>query len=250
MKFLIIGNDKRYDYLARELVSSGHSLIDTAGEAEVVVLPMLACADGVHITGTDLVLEEFLQQVPKGAVVFGGIDREGIINYVKAPSLRVFNAIPTAEGAIALAMENSPRTIWQSNCLVVGSGHIGKYLAGKLRDMGANVTLSMRRDEEAAYAGMCGFQPVKTGEIARVMGEQDIIFNTVPARVLGEEELSQIRSDAVLIEIASTPHGFDIDKAKEMGVQVVVGSSLPGTMSPMTAGKIIAQVLTSLLAER
>lgn len=66
----------------------------------------------------------------------------------------------------------------------------------------------------------------------------------------GEEELSQIRSDAVLIEIASTPHGFDIDKAKEMGVQVVVGSSLPGTMSPMTAGKIIAQVLTSLLAER
>lgn len=134
-------------------------------KANTADAPKKARAGLMSMTLIDLVLEEFLQQVPKGAVVFGGIDREGIINYVKAPSLRVFNAIPTAEGAIALAMENSPRTIWQSNCLVVGSGHIGKYLAGKLRDMGANVTLSMRRDEDAAYAGMCGFQPVKTGEI-------------------------------------------------------------------------------------
>lgn len=249
MKFFIIGNDKRYEYLAKELEKMGHIIVEQVGEAEAAVLPMLACADGVHITGTQIVFEDFLKEVPKGAVLFAGIDREGIVNYCKAPSLRYYNAIPTAEGAIALAMQHSPRTIWQSNCLVVGSGHIGKYLAGKLRDLGAHVTLSMRREEDAAYAEMCGFQPVETGEIAGILGEQDLIFNTVPARVLGEKELLAIRSDALLIEIASTPHGFDIDKAKEMGVPFVVGSGLPGTLSPMTAGKIIAKILTDYLAK-
>lgn len=108
MKFLIIGNDKRYDYLARELVSSGHSLIDTAGEAEVVVLPMLACADGVHITGTDLVLEEFLQQVPKGAVVFGGIDRRASSTMSKRPACGCSTPSPPQRGRLPWPWRTRP----------------------------------------------------------------------------------------------------------------------------------------------
>ena len=43
--------------------------------------------------------------------------------------LTILNAIPTAEGAIQIAMEKSLKTVHGSKCLVLGFGRIGKILA-------------------------------------------------------------------------------------------------------------------------
>lgn len=53
--------------------------------------------------------------------------------------MAVLNAIPTAEGAIQIAMEEMPVTIHGSKALVLGFGRVGKTLAKMLDGIGAKL---------------------------------------------------------------------------------------------------------------
>ena len=50
--------------------------------------------------------------------------------------LAVANAVPTAEGAIQIAMEQLPITIHGARVLVVGFGRVGRALAQRLAALG------------------------------------------------------------------------------------------------------------------
>ena len=50
----------------------------------------------------------------------------GVVDYMKREELAVLNAIPTAEGAVKIAMEELPVTLHGSNCLCTGFGRVGK----------------------------------------------------------------------------------------------------------------------------
>ena len=101
MKFYVVqSEDKRYDYAARLLARDGHELAEAPEQAEAAVFPMMACRDGVHITGTELIFDDFAARLPENGVIFGWLDRESprpALNYMVDPSLRYLNAIPTAE---------------------------------------------------------------------------------------------------------------------------------------------------------
>ncbi|MBQ5760755.1 MAG: hypothetical protein IIV85_03265, partial [Clostridia bacterium] len=103
--------------------------------------------------------------------------------------------------------------------------------------------------EGISHAFAYGNKGIHLNEVKDVIAQQDIIFNSIPAMVLGEEELKAIRKDAVLVEIAAGRHGFDLDLAKELEVPFVVGVKLPGNFSPDTAGRAIAESVLRLIAE-
>lgn len=253
MKFLVlgIGGDARYGYVAKALQEDGYTVTQDPSEADVVVLPFQAVApDGIHVWGTDEVYAEIMAKVPAHALVCGANapDRE-VLNYLAEPGMKYFNGICTAEGALTLAMQNSKKTIWNSKCLVLGNGHIGNYLSQILRSMGAHVTQASRSVEGISHAFAYGNKGIHLNEVKDVIAQQDIIFNSIPAMVLGEEELKAIRKDAVLVEIAAGRHGFDLDLAKELEVPFVVGIKLPGNFSPDTAGRAIAESVLRLIAE-
>ncbi len=251
MKFLVlgIGGDARYAYTAQALREDGCTVTEDPAEADVVILPFHATQDGVHVWGTDVVLEGVMAQVPAHALLFGASAPFAVRNYLEEPGMRQMNAIPTAEGALTLAMQHSPKTIWNSRCLVIGNGHVGNYLAKILCGMGAHVTQTARSAGGLAHAAAYGCQPVELSRVAEVLPEQDIIFNSVPAPVLDEAALRAIRSDAWLIEIAAGKHGFDPELAGKLGVHFVIGQKLPGTFSPYTGGCAIAEAVVRMVRE-
>ena len=71
----------------------------------------------------------------------------------------------------------------------------------------------------------------------------------MPARVLGEAELAELRPDCLVIDLASKPGGVDLDAAARLGKRVVWALSLPGKVAPVSAGRAIQQAIYHLLHE-
>ena len=146
------------------------------------------------------------------------------------------NAALTAEGAICRAMQRMERALLGSTCLITGYGRIGRALCARLGAMGAFVIVCARSEGQMQAAHAAGAHPVPLAELTGAVGAADLILNTVPARVLGEEALRAVRPDALLIELASAPYGEDLAVARALGVRVEVESGVPGRYAPLDAG--------------
>lgn len=134
-------------------------------------------------------------------------------DYYRREEFAVGNAIPTAEGAVGLAIREYPGTINGAKCLITGFGRIGKNLAIILRGMGAEVFCAARKKADLMQMRAFGVQPLTYREIGRRF---DLIFNTVPAKVLTSPVLMQQTRDTLIIELASAPGGTDLKRAEEL----------------------------------
>ena len=65
--------------------------------------------------------------------------------------MTVLNAIPTAEGAIQIAMEEMPVTIHGSKAFVLGFGRVGETLAKMLNGIGAKTYVAARKHSDFAW---------------------------------------------------------------------------------------------------
>jgi len=182
--------------------------------------------------------KEYLTQKEVRVVTTGDMDE-----------IAIYNAIPTAEGAVEIAMRESVVTIHGSRILVVGSGRCGLPLAKTLKGLGAEVTVAARSREAMAMSYALGFSILSVRELATAVGNYNFIFNTVPALVLDAEIIRKVRSDAVIVDIASAPGGVDFEAAKKRGIKAFLTPGLPGKVAPVTAGKILAEVYPHILLE-
>jgi len=149
------------------------------------------------------------------------------------------NAQLTAEGAICRAMQRMERALLGSACLVTGYGRIGQELCARLCAMGAFVIVCARSEMQMRAAHAAGAHPVPLAQLTGAAEAADVIFNTVPARVLGEDALRAIRPGALMIELASAPYGADLTAARELGVHVEMESGVPGRYAPLDAGEAL-----------
>ena len=253
---------RRFEGNARQCEDIG----ETLDGALAVILPLPATVDGEHITMpfSDRLIrnEDVIRMAAERGVrlIAGGrlgniaktAEEHGIetFDYFDREDFAVANAVPTAEGAIAIAMNELPVTIDGASVLVVGYGRIGKLLAAKLKALGANVTASARRDDDIAWIKANGMNSARTGDLAGTIGQirPDVIFTTVPHTVIGKREL-EVCGDAMIIDLASKPGGVDIAAAGSLGKRVIWALSLPGKTSPMTAGRIIADTVAAKILE-
>ena len=65
----------------------------------------------------------------------------------------------------------------------------------------------------------------------------DFIFNTIPAPVLTNTLLEQISPSALLLDLASAPGGFNLEKAKSMGKNAHLLLGLPGKYAPLSSAE-------------
>jgi dipicolinate synthase subunit A len=171
------------------------------------------------------------------------------IDILDREEMAVLNAIPTAEGAIQLAMEELPITIHDSNVMVLGFGRVGKVLAKMLQGIGAKVYVEARKYSDIAWIKSYSYKPVIIGELANYVSQMDIIFNTVPALILNEELLKKINKDTLIIDLASKQGGVDFEKANLMNLKVKWALSLPGKVAPIAAAKFIKDTIYNILEE-
>lgn len=275
----VLGGDLRQSYLARLLREDGWDVaawgleksgmecpvpLDKVLDAKILILPLPVCREGqlnLPLTDTVLSAEELWRRLGSNQLLFGGavgslskylFERYGLemLDYFEREDVQVANAIPTAEGAIMRMMEETDHTVQGSRCLIIGYGRIGKALAQRLQTLGAFVTVAARKAQDIAWIKACGYRAAAVNELREKMEEFDVIFNTAPATVLGEELLRLVRPDVLLLELASLPGGFDENAVKDNNLHIIVERGLPGKTAPLSAARVIRDGIYHILEER
>lgn len=171
------------------------------------------------------------------------------VDLLKREELSILNSIPTAEGAIQIAMEEMPITLHGCKALVLGYGRIGKILAKMLLGLGVDVYVEARKYSDLAWIDSYSYNSVNLMELDNYIGEMDVIFNTIPNIILDINKLKLLKSDCLLIDLASKPGGVDFEAAAGLGVKTIWALSLPGKVAPVTAGKYIKDTVKNVLKE-
>lgn len=170
-------------------------------------------------------------------------------DYFAREELAVANAVPTAEGALQLAMEHLPITIHGARVLVLGFGRVGRFTAQRFAALGARVSVAARKYEQLAWAQAMGLGTEHLEQLAGWLCGYNLVVNTVPARVLGRRELEDLRRDCLVLDLASKPGGVDLEAAGDLGLTVIWALSLPGKVAPVTAGAAIKTTIYNMLHE-
>ncbi len=276
--FGIIGGDKRQLYCARSIADDGYGVFingfdmcdNTSGlknvslqtvleQSDALILPMPLSKDGIGLfaplSSSPHKIKELAVHIPPDKPVFCGLNGKAddtILSglkcfcYSSREEFAAANAVPTAEGALEIAMRESSAAVSTCRCLVTGYGKIGRVLSHMLKGIGADVTVSARQLKDLEFIRAAGMKTVST---SRLSGKYDIIFNTVPALVLDARTLAKCASDAVVIDLASLPGGVDDEAAERMSIKVIHALSLPGKAAPKTAGIIIKNAVYNIIEE-
>jgi dipicolinate synthase subunit A len=103
--------------------------------------------------------------------------------------------------------------------------------------------------QAAALAQSAGHDVIYFDDLVEGLNTADVIFNTVPKIILDEKNLPQVRKNAVIIDLASTPNGVDFSAARSLGIKTLFASSLPGKIAPKTTAKYIHATVERIIAE-
>jgi dipicolinate synthase subunit A len=139
------------------------------------------------------------------------------------------------EGLLKIVIENTAITIHNANACVVGQGTIGAVLARYLVALGARTHVAARNAEQRAAAYVAGATPHLLTDLPALASSLDLVFSTVPSRVVGEDVLSGLPKTALIVDLAAPPGGVDFDAAKRLGLNAIWGRGL-GSRAPVTVG--------------
>ncbi len=288
IRITVLGGDDRELILIADLVQKGailkvagfppsrlcegamavNSVEDACREAKAVILPLPGTSlDGVIravYAEEELRLnEKAIALLPQNALLIIGTAQAFLKDWVRKYKLRlleiaemddiaIMNSIPTAEGALQIAMEESKITIHGSSSTVVGFGRIAITLARMLKALGADVMVAARDEAQVARAYEMGCKRVPFSELDRAVGYSDFVFNTVPSMVIDRDVLKQAKqahSEAIIIDLATQPGGTDFEAANEYGFKAILAPGLPGKVAPVSAGRILAEVVLRLITK-
>jgi len=283
IKIAVLGGDERELILVGKLVQMGatvavsgfprekigpgafavHTVEEACKDAEVVILPLPGTSpDGliraVYAESNLMLTEKAIQSMAKNALVIIGSARSflkewaqtygfNLIEIIEMDEIAILNSIPTAEGAIQIAMEETPITIHGSKTCVIGFGRTAITLARTLKALGSDVTVIARNPGQLARAYEMGCKRATFPELREVMNSADIVFNTVPAMVITRDILKYTNSSVLIIDLATQPGGTDFEAANTYGLKAILAPGLPGKVAPVYAGKILADVVPRLI---
>lgn len=267
MNFIIMGGDTRARYIYEMLLESGHGAFPLALEKELpvlgppdyrgchgVILPLPAEREGY--LNAPLSVEkhsaaELLAPLCPGTAVFAGMAGESLrqicrerglplFDYYVREELQLKNAALTAEGAMELLRPRAGQRV-----LISGFGRIASLLAQRLLAAGAEVTVAARSALQRARAEAMGCAAVDMGKWG---GDYAAVVNTVPAAVFSGADIAAF-PDAMLLELASAPYGFDFAAARAQGREIVLAPGLPAKHNPKAAAKAVLDTIFSMLEE-
>lgn len=277
-KISVLGGDTRQLYAARELLKNNYtvsllalpsedmhtfccnSVEEALSEACAVILPLPLTTDGIRLfcplAKNDIKLDHIIEHISNGQLIAGGKMPAGFVekireknaipfDYYNSERFSILNAIPTAEGAVSIAINETKTTLFGSKCAVLGYGRIGRILSKTLKALGAEVTVFARKEAALAYSEAEGYEGINIRFLAEHLQNKKIIFNTIPNMVLTKSVLDFTDKDVTIIDLASAPGGVDGIYAKEIKRKVIYALSLPGKVAPETAGKIISDTILS-----
>lgn len=270
INILIAGGDMRQIYCAKKLadiynvkvigIDSDFSGTDSTDDKyDCVVLPVPPLDENGNINtpcSDDIISPAVLKESMKeNCTIFTGrydkrlnelFPHNRIVDYMNREDLSLKNAVPTAEGAVQIALDELPVTLSGLSVLIVGMGRIGTALAEILKGFGADITVAVRNAKGTGKARVIGIKSVCTKDMDTDYG---LVFNTAPELIFNRELLQKFDDDTLFIDLASRPGGFDFNSAAELNKKVIWALGIPGKTAPITAGEIVAETIINILSE-
>lgn len=259
-KFLIIGNDKKMQACRNRFVELGFTASCCDGEgseekiasAKNIILPIPTVANGV-ISGTRITLEELCGFLSDNQTVFYGnlkenpFGKRGKCYYNE--SFLIKNSRLTAQGTLKIILESTDRDMYSLHAAVLGYGRCGRAICKALQSNGADTTLVTRTPYSTVLAENEKLRSIDFREFCKTASTFDIIVNTVPHNILGIDTMEKLTKKNLYIEIASKPYGFNINEIDKYNFRYVLAESLPGRLTPTSAGANIADTVIEILKE-
>ncbi len=279
--FAVIGGDRRNIFLAKALREDGHivrmfgfslydkesvveedSLFSAITGAEYIIGGTPVSGNGINFNASyspsSIFCDDVFRLIRAEQTFMGGYIRPEVLDMAKKynvktidllqyESLSILNAIPTAEGAVKIAIDETDITLHDSNILVMGFGRIGKMLCKILSSFSAKITVAVRSDEASALVKSYGYDVINSSRMNNRLHEFQIIFNTVPHILLDKTNLKFIKDNTLIIELASPPFGVDYEASKDFNIRVLFANSLPGIVAPKTVANYIKETIYSAI---
>lgn len=267
MTISLIGGDNRNIALSKILKENGYnvkmygfennteSTLEGLFDANKIILGIPFSRDNETLLASNRIsIEYFCSLIKPNQTIYGGVFNDSFlakiyskdakcIDFMKDEGFTILNVIPTVEGALSLAINNTDITIHNSKVLVIGYGRIGKLLSHELKSMGARVYVSARKDSDFAWINVFGYNKQRYDNLIDEICKYDIIFNTVPTLILDKTLLDNINKNCLIIDLASKPGGVDFDYTKEKGINVIWALGLPGKVASKTAAEYMYNVV-------
>lgn len=282
MKYTVLGGDLRNVKLAESISADGNKVklygfkkaefgsfitedenLDAAIEGSDIIIGPIPCSNDNEILNAPfhnakIQMVDVLEKIKGNQLFIAGRISERIsqiaenyniciIDILEREEMAVLNAIPTAEGAIQIIMEEMPITINGSKIMILGFGRISKILSRMLSGFGAEIYIGARKYSDIAWINAYGQKPVYISLLKKYISNMDVVINTVPYRILDSTVLDNVGEDCLIIDLASKPGGVDLDYAKELGIKVIWALSLPGKVAPVTAANFIKQTVYNII---
>ena len=243
MEIFTVGDDKRLSF-AKE------ALLREAGDVpcRVHLLPIPSSRDGGRITGTDLLLPDYLSGLCEGdLLVCYGLAEEriealigrgiSVIDLAKDEDYIDEGAYLTAVATVAYLLKEARLSPSDTAVGVIGLGRIGRRLCVMLLALGYSVCAFSGRSGGGAPPLGCEVYPY--ARLAETDAPRlDFLINTAPAKILPPTLLPPL-SSAVIIELASGENIPD-------GIRCVRLPSLPARALPEAAGRTVAKAVLRL----
>lgn len=283
----VIGGDGRYLELIRQLQALPDTSIILIGfdkleqgftglkqinfqdldpaNIDIVILPITGTDDNgnVQTVFSDQPIQltnQWFQRLKTSCLIFTGITNPYLTKATKKADIpliplldrddvAIYNSIPTAEGTIMMAIENTDYTIHSSRIIVVGFGRVGNTVANKFSAFGAKVSVSANNITDLARITEMGLTSIPLADLHEYTNACDLLINTVPAPIIKKDAIKQLPAHGLIIDLASKPGGTDFDFAEKRGIKAILAPSLPSIVAPKTAGKILADVIKQILQE-
>ena len=273
MKAIFLGGDLRQKYacdylnihnIPAEFYSDFENGIeDKIKNATIVALPIPIIKDEMYLnTGgkKSIHIREIFELCDKHCVVFGGkfndyskkyLNEKNIrfIDYFDNDAFQIQNALLTAEGAIYYIKEKLDCSINGLNVAIFGFGRISKILAYLLHSQRAKITIYARKDLDIAWCKLIGLNAVKIEILGDKTGIQlsddnyDIIYNTIPYRVMDENFAKSTNKKTIIVDLSSFPFGIDETLVEKYNLNYHRELGIPGRYAPKSAGEITGKTI-------
>ncbi|TSB46455.1 dipicolinic acid synthetase subunit A [Alkalicoccobacillus porphyridii] len=199
-----------------------------------------------------------LERTPAHCTIYSGISNtyldqlvkksnRALVKLMERDDVAIYNSIPTAEGALMMAIQHTDFTIHNANVAILGLGRIGMTIARSFAALGAKVKVGARETSLLARINEMGLKPFHTKHILQELRDVDICINTIPARMITARVLAEMPLHSLIIDLASNAGGTDFRYAEKRGMKAMLVPGMPGIVAPKTAGQILANILADLL---
>ena len=243
MKYFVDTVDKRNQVLKEILIENDFETF----KFDFNDLSNIKRGDTIVFSPAKKFTEEEIKKLPaKTKIVCGNLSPEylkvlkdkkiEIKNLMLDEIFAVKNANLTAEGVLAIILEKTDKSIFDTKVLILGGGRIAKAMAVILKSLSVEYAIvSYNPVKFPSYYTIANKCYYRKGFL-RDIDKFDVIVNTIPAKIIDDEIIAKINPKTIFIETASVKC---LDDTQKLNFEFLFSPALPQRYSAYTAGKLV-----------